>query len=171
MHVEPLIPARCAFPSDTNLLVDACIARVREAAFLDEDVVLPPLPVVAPRRDVLVMTKSDTEAAGRAGAATDAAGRSARARDDANARRHEETRRVRGSRSSSTSSLRSSGARASSRWPMAVCGFVAGAAACAALLASPIGHRPEVERVTVSARSHASHAAHAASAAVAKVVR
>jgi hypothetical protein len=152
------MPGRCAFPSDTNLLVDACIARVREAAFLDEDVVLPPLPVVAPRRDVIVMTKSDTEAAGRAGAATATAGR-----DDAKARRHEETRVVRNPRSRSS--------RAGSRWPMAICGFVAGAAACAALLASPIGHRPEVVRVTVSARSHASHAAHAAGAAVAKVVR
>ena len=162
MHVEPLMPGRCAFPSDTNLLVDACIARVREAAFLDEDVVLPPLPVVAPRRDVIIMSKSDTEAAGRAGAATATARRAAR--DDAKARRHEETRVV-----PRSSSLRAS--RAASRWPMALCGFVAGAAACAAVLVSPIGHRPEVARVTVSAQSHASHAAHAVGAAVGKVVR
>lgn len=165
MHIEPLMPGRCAFPSDTNLLVDACIARAREAAFLDEEVVLPPLPVVAPRRDVIIMTRSDTEAAGRAGAAPATAGRVAHARDDSDAGRQEETRAVRGSRSSS------SGARAGGRWPMALCGFVAGSAACAALLSSPIGHRPEVARVTVSARSHASHAAHAVGAAVASMAR
>jgi hypothetical protein len=48
------------FPSDTHLLVDACIARVRAAACLDDDAVLPPLPTVAPRREVVVFTKSET---------------------------------------------------------------------------------------------------------------
>ncbi len=149
---------RSAFPSDTNLLVDACIARVREAAHLDEDVVLPllpPLPVVAPRRDVMIMTKSDTEAAGRAGAFV--------GKEAAHPRREAPTQGVPGRRSRSNAT--------SSRWPMALCGFVAGAAACAALLASPLGHRPDVERVTRSARSHAADAAKAMGAAASSIAR
>ena len=53
------------FPSDTNLLVDACIARVRETARLDDDAVLPPLPMVAPRRDVVIFRKEQIAAAPR----------------------------------------------------------------------------------------------------------
>lgn len=50
----------CEFPSETGLLVDACIARVRELAQLDEVVVLPPLPHITPRRGVVILTKEDT---------------------------------------------------------------------------------------------------------------
>jgi hypothetical protein len=49
----------CEFPSETGLLVDACIARVRELAQLDEEVVLPPLPRVTPRHGVVILTKED----------------------------------------------------------------------------------------------------------------
>ena len=54
------------FPSDTHLLVDACIARVRAAAHLDDDALLPPLPTLAPRRDVVIFTRSQTATAAAA---------------------------------------------------------------------------------------------------------
>jgi hypothetical protein len=132
---------RATFPSDTNLLVDACIARVREVARLDDKVVLPPLPVV-PRQDVVIMTKEDTPLA------TDATVRVSRSLAP--------TAIV--SRPSATATARPS------RWPTALCGFIAGAAACAAFLASPVGHRPSVQRVTHSAHAHATNAVHATAA-------
>ena len=118
---------------DTNRLVDACIARVRAEARLDDDAVLPPLPVVAPRRDVVILSKSVGE-------------RGERSRDKPTV--------VSLSRQSKLS-------KRPSRFPMMICGFIAGAAACAALLASPVGHWPAVERATQTARAQASHAAHA----------
>ena len=141
LQAHPSYPSSSGFPSDTNLLVDACIARVREAARLDDDAVLPPLPVVTPRRPVVVLTKSD-----QAGIAA-----SARARDAERTSRDKPT---------TLSSARVSRKRPS-RFPMMICGFVAGAAACIAFLSSPAGHRPSVERARDAASAHASHAAHA----------
>src|SRR3954454_10483041 len=58
------------FPSDTNLLVAACIQRVREEARLDADAVLPPLPRVMPRRDVVILTRSEVASGAGAGMRT-----------------------------------------------------------------------------------------------------
>jgi hypothetical protein len=44
---------------------------------------------------------------------------------------------------------------------MFLCAFVAGVAGGAAFIVSPAGQRPEVQRVTHSARTHATSAAHA----------
>lgn len=122
------------YPSDTHLLVESCIARVRAAACLDDDAILPPLPVVAPRRDVVVFTESQTvlAAAAPVAAAVVVAPSPPPPRV---------TRR--------------------GNWPLLFCAFVAGVAGGAALLASPAGQRPGVQRVTHSARAHASHAAQA----------
>jgi hypothetical protein len=149
--------AGSGFPSDTNLLVDACIQRVRETARLDDDAVLPPLPVVAPRRDVVILTKSDTagSAAGSAAASStpgepagDALGgkRDGRSADATHRvpRRSEDGHAARGS-----------------RWAVVLCALVAGSFACAAFLASPVGQKPSVVRVRDGARAHASHAVQA----------
>jgi hypothetical protein len=128
------LSSHSGFPSDTNLLVDACIARVRATARLDDDAVLPPLPRVAPRQDVVIFKRE--RSGGSAAAASPAS-----------------TQRV---------PRRSAGAR--SRWAVAFCALVASAFGTAAFLASPIGQAPPVLRATTAARAHASAAAHATAA-------
>ncbi len=132
------------FPSDTHQLVDACIARVRSAANLGDERVLPPLPKLAPRRDVVVFTKSQT---GVAAAAAPAVGVVVVAAAAAPVAR-----------------------RPARRWPLFMCAFVASTAASAAFIVSPAGHRPAVQRATSSARAHATTAAHAARAWLSSVM-
>lgn len=152
VHAEA--SSRPSFPSDTNLLVAACVARIRETARLDDDAVLPPLPVVMPRRGVVILTKSDMagSAVGTTGQESGACGTRA---GDALRRGRELAPTQRVSRPGAQGSAKRS------RWALTLCGFVAGFAASAAFIASPLAHRPGVERVTHSARAHASHAAHA----------
>ncbi len=131
------------FPSDTHQLVDACIARVRSAANLGDERVLPPLPKLAPRRDVVVFTKSQTGVAAAAAPA------------------------VRVVVAAAAAPVARPPAR---RWPLFLCAFVASTAASAALIVSPAGHRPAVQRATSSARAHATTAAHAARAWLSSVM-
>lgn len=49
--------------------------------------------------------------------------------------------------------------RRASRWPIFLCAFVASAAGTASLLASPVGERPAIRRVTEAVRSQATVAA------------
>jgi hypothetical protein len=135
--------SRPRLPSDTDFLVDACLAQVREVARLDDELVLPPLPVVVP---VAILTKSDTCA--------EAFKRSVLP----------PTQLVPRSSLSASAATRAPAGKRPSRWPMALCGFIAGAAACAAFLASPAGHRPGVVRVTHSIQTHATSAAHSTAA-------
>jgi hypothetical protein len=137
------------YPSDTSLLVDACVARVRELARLDEDVVLPPLPRVAPRRDVVILTKEDM--AGRAAGSPASRAPGASAGDALGAGLGLDIERI---------SPRSGLAPRRSRGALVHCALVACSFAVAAFLASPAGHRPDVVRVTSFARVYASHAAH-----------
>ena len=132
------VSSHSGFPSDTNLLVDACIARVRETARLDDDAVLPPLPKVAPRRDVVMFRRGPATAAG------DELG--------AGAKRGAVTQLV--SRRSRPSAPRS-------RWAVALCALVATAFGTAAFLGSPAGRAPSVVRATDAARAHVGAAAHA----------
>ena len=130
------------FPSDTHQLVDACLARVRSAAHLDDEAVLPPLPKLAPRRGVVVFTKSQTGVAAAAPAA--AVGTVPAVPAAAPAPRDR-------------------------RWPIFLCAFVAGLAGGAAFIASPAGQLPEVRQVTSSARGHANSAVQATLALVASL--
>jgi hypothetical protein len=144
--------------SSTHLLIDACIAAVRETARLDDDAVLPPLPVVAPRRDVVILTKSDMagSAAGFAASSTpdETAGDAIGEKQDRSRKLPTVTLRV---------SRRSDRARGS-RWALILCALVAGSFASASFLASPVGHEPSVVRVRDGARAHASHAVEATAA-------
>jgi len=123
---------------DTNALVDHCIAQIRETARLDDHPVLPPPPAPMPRRDVVVFAPSalaipsPTAIVKSAAAANDVASRAAPA----------EPRR-----------------KDPARWPVRLCALVAIASGAAAFLTSPIGHRPEVTRVTRLVRAEVVHAA------------
>ena len=136
------------FPSDTNLLVDACIARVRETARLDDDAVLPPLPRVAPRLGVVIFAKDPTAAR----RTTDA-----KAGDE-----------LIGSRSAVTQNLSRRGTSPRrSRWALALCALVAAGFGAGAFLASPAGHTPSVIRATTAARARVVDGAGAAARATA----
>lgn len=139
------------FPSDTNMLVDACIARVRETARLDDDAVLPPLPRVAPRRDVVIFRKDQT-AGSAAGSAARSTPEDATAGDE------------RGGRSDVTKLVSRRSGSGRSRWALAFCAMVASAFGTAAFLASPAGHAPSVVRATSAARAQMSAAADATAA-------
>ena len=141
----------CEFPSDSSLLVEACVARVRELARLDEDVVLPPLPRVAPRRDVVILTKMD--AAGRAAGWPASESPVASAGDALGASVELVVERV---------SPRSALPGRTSRGALTACALVAVGFGCAAFLASPAGHEPKVVRAVSIARAYASDAAHSA---------
>ena len=145
MRAQAIDTLDSGYPSDTNLLVDACIATVRQAARLDDDAVLPPLPKVAPRRDVVIFTKSETASArGSADEVVDVT--------DLAILEEDVPRRSRSSRS---------------RWAVVLCALVASAFGTAAFLDSPAGqpfarrHGPAVKHATTSARAHASAAARA----------
>ncbi len=131
------------FPSDTYELVDACIAQVRSAAHLDDESVLPPLPKLAPRRDAVVFTKSQT------GVIVAATGEAPHVHV------------------TPTPVL---AGRPTRPWPLFFCAFVAGVAGGAAFIASPAGHRPAVHQVTSAARGHATAAAHATRAWVSSIL-
>lgn len=129
--------------------MDACIARVREVAGLDEDVVLPPLPLVAPRRDVVILTKNDLASAGDAlGASTSL-----------------DVERI-SPRSDGRPAASARAPKRASRAPLFFCALVAVAFGGAAFLESPAGKAPSVVRVTSAVRAHASHAGHAVAAVV-----
>ncbi len=154
------------YPSDTNLLVDACIATVRQAARLDDDAVLPPLPKIAPRRDVVIFTKGETARAARGTAheivdVTDIAVLEEDAEDDAAASRASARATKRTKRTKRTTG---------SRWAVVLCALVAAAFGTAAFLGSPAGQGfakrhgragTAVRQATSSARAHASAAAQA----------
>jgi hypothetical protein len=142
------------FPSDTNLLVDACIARVREAARLDDDAVLPPLPRVAPRRDVVILRKDQT-AGSAAGSAACSTPEDATAGDERGGGRSDVTQLV---------SRRGGSAARRSRWALGFCALLAGAFGTAAFLESPAGQAPSVVRATSAARKQMDAAASATAA-------
>jgi hypothetical protein len=132
-------------PSETNMLVDACIKRVRAAAHLDEDPVLPPLPVMTGRREVVVLAKSDIPipSASEIVAAAGPKNEDAKKGGAANV----ETFRV---------------VRRSVKWPVYICAFISATAASFSFFASPLGQRPDVRRVTTIVRVEANAAAHRA---------
>lgn len=124
------------FPSETHLLVDACVARVRELAHLDDHPVLPPPPPPEPPREVLLVAPEAKPLP------------TAREIVAASARKDAPT-------------FRRKGRRRAARWPVALCGLVAVAAAIAAWAASPSG-RPSFDRIALEGRAYAAEVAHAA---------
>ena len=129
--------------SDVFEIADACIERVREVAGLGEVDVLPPLPRVSPRREVVMLLKSDV------------ADGSAHGPSAVPARRPREV--------ITHSTKRPTG----SGWALVLCAMFAVGSAGASFLSSPLGHKPSVVRVTEAARAHARQAAHATAALLA----
>lgn len=143
----------CDFPSDTSLLVEAAVARVRQLAQLDEDVVFPPLPRVAPRRGVVILTKEDTARLREREGSPVRRMAPASAGDALGASLELDVERI---------SPRSGLASRRSRAALVVCALVAFAFASAAFLASPAGRSSTVARAASATRSSVIDAARAA---------
>lgn len=141
-------------PSDSHILIDACLASVRTNAGLDSESVLVPLKKLMdedPPKRVVV-------------------GPSARELPTAEAIVRSAVKVSATSASTAPSSTKTSSQRDVAtvpdmhtlarrmRWPVFVCGFVAGIFGGIAVMKSPVGQRPAVQSVVNKAQSHISSA-------------
>ncbi len=149
-------------PSDSRILIDACLARVREHAQLDAEPVLPPL-------DVLL-----GEPASRAPAPATRLVVSPSARQLPSAEEIVKATAVgrRASASVRAAALGASSARRGARWswPVVVCGCVGALFAGMAVMRSPVGQEPVVRRVMTTAEHRVEDGYSAAMAATTRLV-
>ena len=127
--------------SDSRILIEACLARVRQEAGLDVEPVLPPLDALlgksdAPPRDRVVVSPSAQQLP------------SAEAIVKASVRPAAVTT-AKIDRPDTTKTL----ARRL-RWPVLLCGFVAGISGGVAIMKSPVGQKPAVQHVVKKVQSH-----------------
>lgn len=128
-----------AWESDTSI-VEHALAHVRYVARLDDDPILPKLPpasrsgVAAIPSPAILFLPPVPEIVKPL--ATPAEQSAPKAKDTYRTRAAAKTRK-------------------GSRWPVRMCGLVALGFAAKAFLASPVGHRPEVVKVTATARTNA----------------
>jgi hypothetical protein len=157
--------------SESHILVEACLASVRAEARLDDEPVLPPLHVLldSNRASTRFLVGSSTQHLPTPEAIVKSVWRVNRASVvDCTAnvaplsRPHADVRSS-SRRDVSTDRKPKSLARRM-RWPVFLCGFVAGIFGGMALMKSPIGKTPAVQRVLKSTHRHAS-SAYAATAA------
>ncbi len=140
-------------------IIDSCLSRIRLEAGLDEESVLPALEEIVEEREVpparLVVSASVPPAETIVRAALNPAGfRSSTAnRDEITAR----PRR----RASIAERL---------RWPIFLCGFVAGVCGGVALMKSPVGKQPTVQRAVKTIHNGAVNALAATAAAKSRLV-
>jgi hypothetical protein len=130
------------FSSETGLFIENALKGVREGARLDDDPVLPPLPVVSPRSKVVRLAREEIPWKIAPPAIT--------AKPTVSIRVQKKPKR-------------------SARWPLLLCGFVASVFAGAAFMASPLGARPEVRHAVSVSKAKTSQAAHAVSAIASRV--
>ncbi len=144
--------------SDSSILVDACLARVRKEAGLDDESVLPPL-------DVLVQTPPPARfvvvpAAGQLPSAEAIVRAAVKAPEPSRPLAAPRLPSFHGDEAERTG--RSFVARL--RWPVLLCGFLAGTFGGVALMKSPVGQKPVVQRV-VKTVNHSAATAYAATTA------
>jgi hypothetical protein len=123
--------------SETGLLIESALEGVRAVARLDDDPVLPPLPVAPPRRNPVPPP----------------CGELPRPRAPASLGSQMPTVKVRPQK-----------AARGVRWPIVCCAFVASVAGGAALMASPLGARPSVRHAVIVSRSETVRALHVVTA-------
>lgn len=139
-------------PSESHLFVDVCLARVREAAGLDDGPVLTPLHVAlekeAPQR--LVLERSARQLPTAEAIVRSAAEPSAIATRTRGGPRNAPTFLMRTRPKTFTEHL-------SLRWPVLACGFVAGIFGGMAMMKSPLGQKPAVQHVVRGAQAQAAN--------------
>jgi hypothetical protein len=139
------------FTSETGMLIEGALAQVRATARLDDDPVLPPLPVVAPRTKVIVLKKADVPwpSVSVKTPPTPTPTVSASQMPTVNVR-----------------DVKKPGVR----WPIVACAFVACVFAGAAFMSSPAGARPGVRNVVNVSKAKSVGAYHAVATVVTSVV-
>jgi hypothetical protein len=132
-------------------LIEACLASVRDSAGLDDESVLPSLRSIVRPSSVRVRVAAQTQQLPSADAIVKSVWAVHRA---AVPTPHESIAPA--PVTSSRSTKRSLGSRL--RWPVFLCGFVAGIFGGVAIMKSPLGHaRPVIKTVTF-AKNQATHA-------------
>lgn len=119
--------------SETGILIRDAIACVRQVARLEDKVVLPPLPKIAPRTNRVVFDKGDL----------------ARAANDVTVPTPPSVIVAEPPVISDTQRTRRPAVRSSSRFPLALCALIAIASGVASYVVSPMAHRqPAVRKAT-----------------------
>lgn len=119
--------------SETGILIRDAIACVREVARLEDKVVLPPLPALAPRTNRVVFEKNDL----------------ARAANDVTVPTPPSVIVSPPPALSDTQRTRRHASRSSSRFPLALCAIIAIASAVASYVVSPMASKqPAVKKAT-----------------------
>lgn len=133
--------------SESHLpIIDAALASVRKNAGLDEEKVLPPLEVLAPKSPPLRVLMPDARSMPSAEAIVRSTAVSARSTGSAPiavADRNKQT----------APGIRKRTLAQRMRWPVLLCGLVAGVFGGAAVMKSPVGQRPAVRSVVTKAQS------------------
>jgi hypothetical protein len=149
--------------SESRILIDACLARVRADAGLDNDPVLPPLELIVDKPTTRFVVSASAHNLPTAEAIV-----TSMARGDASPKALGSTEAADppklGNVSVETTPVTArAAARVRSierrmRWPVFLCGFVAGMFGGVALMKSPVGQTPAVQRTIHKARTHVAHA-------------
>jgi hypothetical protein len=149
-------------------IVESCLMRVRAEAGLDEEAVLPPLDVLVPPCELVPPVQSARLVVGAsalnlpsAEAIVRAAVKPAAASPHASASNRDETTARPRRRASIVQRM---------RWPVFLCGFVAGVCGGVALMKSPVGKQPVVQRAARTVHNGAVNALAATAAAKSRIV-
>lgn len=138
------------FQSDSQDLVELCLARLRADARLDDDPVLPAIEDLLPLGDDDVIEVSTDEIivtdAADIPSATSIVREAARANASATAKERREAPTHRKARAHEA-------ARRPARWPVLLCALVATYCGVTAFLRSPLGAKPEVQVVVKASRA------------------
>jgi len=141
MSYSSVVVRAASDQSDSRILIEACLARVRKEAGLDADPVLPPLDMLVgrPRKPAsrLVVGPSARELP-----SAEAIVKSA-ARPPGMAKAKVER-----------SDMRSTSLARRMRWPVFLCGFIGGIFGGVSFMKSPAGQKPAVQHVVKVVHGH-----------------
>jgi hypothetical protein len=139
--------------SESHLLIDACLRGVREEARLDDDPVLPPLSSIR-RNEMVKPIEVPSPSTGSSETSTRSVWRRSEVSlPDLTTMTPLPLSRASADEETVTRRPRSLAQRM--RWPVFLCGFVAGIFGGIALMKSPVGRRPAVQHVVKATQRQA----------------
>lgn len=141
------------FQSDSQVLVDTCLARLRVDARLDDEPVLPTIDALPEDDDVMEVGTGDIVIDCADVREIPSAASIVRETAAANARSRRETPTHRKVRATAAASR-------VVRWPVVLCALVATYFGIGAFMRSPLGAKPEVQHVVKVSRAHVATAIH-----------
>jgi len=141
------VPIDSSPVSESHLIIEAALASVRKNAGLDEERVLPPLEVLAPKPPPFRVVMSP--------AAQQLPSAEAIVRDVVTANSSANVPVVRATTLTVRTSSSTKTMAQRLRWPVFLCGLVAGIFGSAAVMKSPVGQKPAVRQVVAKVQSSA----------------